>query len=265
VHRGVYAVGRRQLTQKGRWIAALLACGQGAALSHDSAAELWGLVKANRRDESAESDPIHVTVPGDSRSRKGIKVHRRKAVNATTRHGIRVTTPAQTLIDVAPEWDRRELEQAIGEADLRRICSLKALRTSASNAGRAGAPLRAVIEPLTFRVTQSELERAFLRLVAKAGLPLPDTQARFGNTRVDFWWSDAGLVVETDGAQFHANAIQQTEDRKRDHAHIRAGRIPLRVTHWQVFKEPAETTALLADVFTSCRWRRESESTRRAA
>jgi hypothetical protein len=187
VHRGVYAVGRRELSQRGRWIAAVLACGEGAALSRDSAAEFWRLAKANRREQGAEPDAIHVSVLSRSRSRDGIKVHRRRALNAITRDGIRVTTPAQTLIDVAGAWDQPRLEQAIGEADLRRTCSLRTLRTAASKAGRPGAALRSVIERLTFRVTQSELERELLR-----------------------------LIVEADGARFHANAVQQMEDRRRD-------------------------------------------------
>jgi very-short-patch-repair endonuclease len=112
---------------------------------------------------------------------------------------------------------------------------------------------------------QSELERAFLRLVANATLPLPETQTRFGKSRVDFFWPTVGLVVETDGGRFHATAMQQTAGRERDQAHVRAGRTPLRITHAQVFFEAAETTALLADVFTACECRRESQSRRRAA
>lgn len=258
VHRGVYVVGRKELTQRGRWIAAVLACGDRAALSHDSAAAFWRLAKEPEGD-------VRVTVLGEGRSRDGIEVHRRQALTATTKNGIRVTTPAQTLIDVAPAWPTNDLEQAIGDAILRGLVTLRALRTAATKAGRPGAALRSVIARLTFRVTQSELEREFLRLVQKAGLPLPDTQTRFGRHRVDFHWPELALVVETDGAQFHATAIQQTEDRKRDQAHIRAGRIPLRLTHWQVFKEPAETTTLLVDVFTACEWRHASASNKRAA
>lgn len=258
IYTGVYAVGQLPLTRRGEWVAAILACGETAALSHDSAAALWKLTK--------EPDgPIHVSVLSQRRSRKGIVIHRRSALRSTTKDGIRVTTPVQTLIDVAGTWPQSQLEQAIGEADLRRLVGLRALRTAAAKAGRSGAPLRSVIERLTFRVTQSELEREFLRLMARAGLPLPETQQRFGRTRVDFYWPELGLVVETDGARFHANAIQQTEDRRRDQAHIRAGRTPLRITHWQVFREPAETAALLADVFTACQCRRRSASTKRAA
>lgn len=258
IYAGVYAVGQLELSRKGRWIAALFACGKTAALSHDSAAEFWELKRGF-------TTPIHVSVLIQRRSRDDIAVHTPSALNATTRDGVRVTTPAQTLVDVARGWSTADLEQAIGEATLRGLVTLQSLRTAASNAGRPGAPLRNVIERLTFRVTQSELEREFLRLIAKAGLPLPETQTRFGRYRVDFYWPAINLVVETDGGRFHATARQQAEDRRRDQAHIRAGRIPLRTTHWQVFKEPAETTALLADVFTACECRRRSASSKRAA
>src|SRR4051794_4148350 len=149
IYPGVYAVGRAELTQEGEWMAAVLACGDTAALSHDSAAALWGIAKRAKT-------PIHVSVLVDSRSRNGIEVHRRKELSTTTHKRIRVTTPAQTLIDIAHTWSQSDLEQAIGEADLRRRVGLKALRTAATKAGRSGAPLRAVIDRVTFRVTQSE-------------------------------------------------------------------------------------------------------------
>jgi very-short-patch-repair endonuclease len=101
---------------------------------------------------------------------------------------------------------------------------------------------------VTFRVTQSELEREFLRLLKRTGLPLPNTQTRFGKHRVDFHWPQLGLVVETDGGSFHRTASQQEADRRREQAHIRAGRTPMRLTHRQVFKDPEETAALLAEV-----------------
>lgn len=258
IHRGVYAVGRRELTREGRWMAAVLACGEDAALSHDSAAALWRI----GRDPSGS---VHVSVPRSRRSRPGIEIHRRTALHTTTHQGVPVTTPAQTLIDVAATWERGRLEQAIGEADLRRIVGLQTLRTAATKAGKSGAALRTIIDRLTFRVTQSELERELLRLLARYGLPLPQTQTRFGRARVDFFWPELDVVVETDGAAFHRSAVQQAADRKRDQEHLRAGRTPMRLTHAQVFCEPAETAALLADVFTECECRRGSRSTKRAA
>jgi very-short-patch-repair endonuclease len=216
---------------------------------------LWRLLKR-------PAEPVHVSVLSRSRSRDGIEVHRRRALVTTRRDRIRVTTPARTLIDIATS---RDIEQAIGEAVLRRLVSLEALRTAATKAGRSGAPLRRVIDRATFRVTQSELERAFLRLLAKASLSLPATQQRFGKYRVDFYWPEIGLVVETDGGRFHASALQQLEDRRRDQAHIRAGRMAMRLMHWQVVHEQAETTALLVDVFTACQCRHGSASSERAA
>jgi very-short-patch-repair endonuclease len=257
IYPGVYAVGQLELTQKGKWMAAVLACGNHAALSHDSAAALWGLAKP--------AATIHVSTLGECRSHHDVEVHRRQALLRVRRDEIPTTTPAQTLIDLARTWDQPQLEQAIGEAVLKRLVSLKALRTAATKAGKSGAALRSVIDRVTFRVTQSELEREFLRLLERDGLPLPETQQRFGRTRVDFYWPDLEIVVETDGGRFHADAFQQLEDRRRDQEHIRAGRTLLRLTHWQVFHEPTETTALLVDVFTTCKWRRRSRSTRRAA
>jgi very-short-patch-repair endonuclease len=242
IHRGVYAVGHPNLTQEGKWMAAVLACGDTAALSHDSAAELWRLTRRK------PTTPIHVSSLDGSRSRTGIEVHHPKELNATTHEGVRVTTPAQTLIDIAHTWPQPELEQAIGEADLRRLVGLRALQNGAIRAGRRGAPLRRVIERVTFRVTQSELEREFLRLLVRAGLPLPESQKRFGKHRVDFWWPDMRLVVETDGGAFHRTAAQQTADARRGQEHIRAGRFPMRITHGQIFHDAAGTTALLVDV-----------------
>jgi very-short-patch-repair endonuclease len=252
---GIYAVGQLPLTQEGEWIAAVLACGDTAALSHDSAASLWRIARR-------PTAPIHVSVLSQRRSRNGIELHRRAELEATTRDGIRVTTPAQTLIDIAASPD---IEQAIGEAILKPLVTLKALRTAATKTGRSGAALRRVIDRVTFRVTQSELEREFLRMLERADLPIPETQARLGTTRVDCYWPDIGLVIEADGGRFHATAFQQTQDRKRDQAHLRAGRTPMRITHWQVFHDQAETLALLVDVFTACQCRPGSRSTKRAA
>src|SRR3954471_10784329 len=114
VYRGVYAVGRRELSREGRWLAAVLACGDDAALSHDSAAALWEITRRS-------SKYVHVTVLGESRSRADIKVHYRSALNATTHKRIPVTTPEQTLVDLARTWPPSEVEQAIGEAHFRRL------------------------------------------------------------------------------------------------------------------------------------------------
>ena len=112
--RGVYAVGRPQVTEEGRWMAAVLACGENSVLSHASAALLWGVVRRRERT-------IHVSVPVSKRIRRpGIKVHRRSSFSprdVTRRHGIPVTTPAATIVDIAATETERRLERAVNEAD----------------------------------------------------------------------------------------------------------------------------------------------------
>lgn len=209
VHRGVYAVGRAELSREGEWTAALLRCGwDDSALSHDTAAAVWKLTKNESRE------PIHVATRGRSRSGNGLVVHRATELNATTTDGLRVTTPAQTLIDLARIWPTTRVEAAIAEADLRRVVSIQHLQKSASNGGRNAAALRAIIGKATFRVTQSELEREFLRLVQQAGLPVPETQHRFGRTRADFYWHNAtSWSKPTEAAPIEQRSSRRRTDR----------------------------------------------------
>jgi very-short-patch-repair endonuclease len=247
VHAGVYAVGRPELTRLGRWMAAVLACGPFAVLSHDSAAELLGIW----RGESAE---CHVLVASASPHRHaGLRVHRRPSLNApdiTTRHRIRVTTPACTLIDLAARHPRGDIEGALNEADLRRLIDLRALRNQLDKTpGRPGlAKLRVTIDRRTFTFTRSELERYFLRIARRAGLPKPLTRTYVNGFEVDFYWPDLGLVVETDGGAFHRTPAQQAADRRRDQAHTAAGLTPLRFTHGQIKYEPSYTEEILTTV-----------------
>jgi very-short-patch-repair endonuclease len=108
--------------------------------------------------------------------------------------------------------------------------------------------LRDVLDRATFALTDSELERWFLAIAHRAGLPKPLTQQRVNGYRVDFFWPDLGLVVETDGLRYHRTATQQQSDRIRDQAHSAAGLTPLRFTHAQVMFEPAEVARVLESV-----------------
>src|SRR5438874_6011185 len=111
-YRGVYAVGRRELTQEGEWMAAVLACGEGAALSHESAGALWGIRPAKRNTRP------HISLPLSRRSSvPRVVPHRRAALNTTTRKRIPTTTPTDTLIDLAATLTERQLEAAVNEAD----------------------------------------------------------------------------------------------------------------------------------------------------
>jgi very-short-patch-repair endonuclease len=242
LYRGVYAVGRPELTQLGRWMAAILAKGPAAVLSHRSAASLYGIAQQ-------KGNAIHVAVPAHSRRRssRGISVHRRTELRATTRQGVPTTTIEDTLIDLAIDLSSDALEQAINEADKRDLVDPEALREAVAETRRPGAAaVRSVMDG--FVRTDSPLERAFLRIVKKAGLPRPRTQAHVNGHRVDFFWPELKLVVETDGLRYHRTAVQQAADRQRDHAHFLAGLTALRFTHGQVKGDATHVEALLRRV-----------------
>lgn len=246
VARGVYAVGRPQLSRHGIWTAAVLGCGQDAVLSHESAAALWGI-------RSHEHDQIEVSVPLEVRRRRpGVRVHRRalEPSELTSRHGIPVTALHRTLLDLARTLRRDDLEAAINTADKYDLTDPEQLReTLESYAGRPGvAVLRTILDRRTFLLTDSQLERRFLPIARRAGLPLPRTGQRVNGFRVDFYWPDLGLVVETDGLRYHRTPAQQGRDRLRDQAHVAAGLTALRFTHAQVRYEPAYVQSTLAAV-----------------
>jgi very-short-patch-repair endonuclease len=179
-------------------------------------------------------------VPNASdRRRSGIRIHRRPGLSlaeVTCHEGIPVTTPVLTLIDLASRLDERLLERAVNEADKLDLVDSSVLRAALdAYAGWPGvARLRELLDLRTFRLTDSELERLFLPLVAKAGLPLPLTRQHVNGFRVDFLWPELRLVVETDGLRYHRTPAQQARDRLRDQAHLAAGFTPLRFTHAQV-------------------------------
>lgn len=236
----VYAVGRPDLTQEGVWMAATLTCGEGAVLSHQSAAELWGI---RRR----RPGPVHVSVPSprDPR-RRAVKVHRRRAVTGTQRDGIPVTTPAQSVIDIAPDLTERQLERVIDEADKLDLLSPKALREAAAPAaGKGAAIVRGLLDKRAFLLTDSDLERRFLKISRTAGLEDPETQVTVNGHRVDFFFRAKNLVVEADGGRYHRTPTQQRRDRIRDHAHALAETKSVRFTHGQIAHEPDYVAEIL--------------------
>ncbi|MGH2988120.1 MAG: type IV toxin-antitoxin system AbiEi family antitoxin domain-containing protein [Solirubrobacterales bacterium] len=245
IHRGVYAVGRPRLTRHGLWMAAVLACGPSAVLSHESAAALWGLRPQGRPE-------IEVSVrTGRARTRRRIVVHRRANLGArdvTVRDRIPVTTPICTLVDIALALDREELEAAINAADRRELVGPDRLRRALNELPRRPgvANLREALDRRTFTLTDSALERRFLPLARDAGLGQPLTGVRLNGFKVDFYWPDLGLVVETDGLRYHRTPAQQATDRLRDQAHTAAGLTSLRFTHAQVRYQPGHVRSTLA-------------------
>lgn len=244
----VYAVGRRELTQRGVWMATVLSCGRGALLSHTSAAELWGIRPHGRGWPE-------VSIPSDRSigRRDRMRVHRRAGLDeasVTRRLAIPVTSPSLTLIDLSPRLTQSQLERAVNEADRLDLLDPESLREELARAGRRPgiAVLRRLLDPLTFLLTDSELERRFLPLARAAGLPVPVTGARVSGYRVDFYWPNLGLVVETDGLRYHRTPSQQAADRRRDQSHSAGGLTPLRFTYDQVAREPEQVRATLAAV-----------------
>jgi very-short-patch-repair endonuclease len=238
-------VGRPEVTDKGHWMAAVLACGGGAVLSHSSAAALWRIGKE-------QGGLMEVSLPSSSRRRRpGLRIHRRPSLNPerdlTREYGIPVTTPVQTLIDMSLRLDRAGVERMINEADKYNLVHPPQLREALdARGGEPGvAKLRLILDRRTFRLTKEELERRFLPLARQAGLPAPLTGRFVNEFEVDFFWPHLGLVVETDGLRYHRTPAEQARDRLRDQTHTAAGLTPLRFTHEQVSYEPEHVLAVL--------------------
>jgi very-short-patch-repair endonuclease len=243
---GVYAVGRPDVGRFGQLMAATLACGPEARLSHRSAGELWRISPRTQgwTDVSVPSSSLH--------RRHGIRLHRRVEFG-TTRivKGIPVADPISVLIDLAAELPTDEVEDAVNEADRRDLIRTHRLRPALdAELSRPGVGrLKRILDAQTFSRAANALERRFLAIVRDAGLPAPDTQRRLGRYRVDFFWPELGFVVETDSLRHHRTAAEQAVDLGRDQAHARRGLRTLRFSHSQVFHRPDHVQAVLIDAF----------------
>jgi predicted transcriptional regulator of viral defense system len=255
IHRGVYTVGHSLLTMKGRWMAAVLACGEGAVLSHRSAAELSGLHRFDRQT-------IDVTTAGRTgRGRKGIDAHsardlRRSDVTAVS--DIPCTTVPRTLLDIAEVVNRRILERAINRAEILRVFDLGALEEVLSRAdGRRGvAALRAVLDEYTDpAITRSELEELVLAMCSQFGIRKPLANQwialKGGTFMVDFVWQQERFVLEADGRHVHGSRRAFEHDRERDQRLMLAGYRVMRCTWRQVINEPTELAARIAKLLAA--------------
>jgi very-short-patch-repair endonuclease len=230
LHRGVYAVGHRGITVEGRWLAAVLACGDGAVLSHRSAAGLWGLLRP-------VAAPVHVSVPTAAgvRQRPGIRVHRCASLQPAalgTRNRIRVTSVPRTLVDLRATADAGELHRATRQAEVLGLL---------------------VAEDATDARTNGELERKFLTLCRRAGFPEPEVNVLVAGHLVDFFWPAHCLVIETDGYRFHRGATAFEDDHARELDLLTAGCALRRFTYKQVTGRPSAVVAALAEALQSSR------------
>lgn len=252
--RGVYAVGWPQLTTKRRWMAAVLACGDAAALSHRSAAALWGI-----GTERPKIVDVSVRRRCELR-RPGLRVRGRPTLareDFVIHDCIPVTSPVRTLVDLATELSPLGVERAVNEADKRDLIDPERLRRALDHhEGEPGAPLlRKILDKRTFRLSDSDLEIHFRPIAAAAGLPTPRTKQIVNGFEVDFYWPDLGLVVETDGLRYHRTASSQTRDARRDRAHALAGMTPLRFTHYEIRHERSRVRAELNRIAETLRKR----------
>jgi very-short-patch-repair endonuclease len=213
IHRGVYLVGHTVAPPLAIEQAALLACGESAVLSHRSAANLWNLLPY------PASAPAWVTVPPE-RSAIRPRIHIRRARlmrrDVQIRHGLRLTKPPRTILDLSHSLSEEELEQVVAEAQYRRLASEAELRAQAEgNEGRRGvAKLRRVLDlPSGPQRTRSTGERAMLRLLRRADIGGFECNARIHGYEVAFLWRDAGVAVELDGWDGHSGRIAFERDR----------------------------------------------------
>jgi REase_MTES_1575 len=253
IHRTVYSLAPRELlSREGHFMAAVLACGPGAALSHRSVADLHGV----RRDASTKID---VTVPGTSHRRhQGVRLHRSLTLtpdDVTIVNGIPCATVARMFIDIAEVLPQRALERALDQAEILELFDLWAIQEQLErNAARLGAKrLRATLDEHIpgSTPTWNDFEERFLALARSAGLPDPEVNAWIvvpdgePAMRVDFVWRAGRLAVETDGRATHGTRQAFERDRRRDQRLTVARWRPVRVTWRQLTRSPAQVTETL--------------------
>jgi very-short-patch-repair endonuclease len=205
MHRGVYAFGAPSRAPEQRWAAALLAAGEGSALSDKSAAAFYGQLPPR--------EVVEVVAPARRRGDDRLRIRTPKRFEAVERNGLTVTSPAQTLLDLAAAgWPIDRMAHDLAASN---TVSLDALRTFARN--RRGEPgATKLAQALAMPHTRSEWERKFLRWTKANGLPVPVMNDDIGPLEVDAHWPEHGLVVELDTEQTHGSAWKQRDDADRD-------------------------------------------------
>jgi len=252
VHHGVYSlVDPVLLTRNGRFMAAVLACGDGAVLSHRAAAALHNLGLVIRAR-------IDVTAPGSrGRGRSGIRVHSAATLaprDLTVIDNIPVTALARTLLDVAEDAIRRDVERALDRAEQQRLLDMTVIGDVLRRAGgRRGAEILADVlqqHKIGSTLTRNDLEEAFLRICRHARLPPDHVNAWIpypegGGAEADFIWRQQRLIVEVDGRDIHTTRRAFESDRRRDQRLATLGHRVVRFTWRQVIHHPDQVATTL--------------------
>ena len=220
-------------------MAAVLACGPFAALSHGSAAALWRIVPR-------WPSPTHVTAPGERRH-PGIHVHRSSQADATTHYGIRVTTPLRTLVDLADVLNPYQLTRALNEAQVLRLVTTAELATLLTRyPGRRTSQLTP-----QEGATRSHLEDRFVRFLKRHRLPLPELNQQIAGHEVDAVYREQRLVIELDSRQFHTTPRAFEQDRDRDADLLNAGFSTLRITDHRLKHQATSEAKRLKEILRS--------------
>ena len=238
LHRAVYVVGPGPPTPRGRWLAAVLAAGEGALLAHTNAAALWGIAKSR-------GSRIDVTIPANRRAKlDGVRIRRCRRIHPddiSLVDSIPVTSAERTVCDLATVLPYADVKRAFEQAERLRILDHRKLREAAQRmrGTRGAATMRQLLgyDPRPATETKSELEVALLELVTAAGLPPYQRNVSILGHDIDAFWPQANLIVELQSYTWHSDP----EAFERDHAKLAelrlAGFEVHAFTHRQVTKE----------------------------
>ncbi|MEA2220947.1 MAG: hypothetical protein QOJ35_3573 [Solirubrobacteraceae bacterium] len=243
IHQGVYAVGHEAITLRGRFMAAVLACGDGAVLSHAAAGALWGFLTWDERLPE-------VTVVGSGgRRRPGLRIHRARGLDprdVRRNLAIPVTTVERALLDLADDLPDKGLRRATRQAQAMNLTNVRLIADVLTRAdGRRGARRLARLIADGPAPTRSELEDVVLDLVVAAGLARPQINRRLGRVYPDLRWPQERLTVECDGRAWHAGKLATEDDAERQARLEADGERVLRVTWQQVVAQPQLTVRRL--------------------
>jgi very-short-patch-repair endonuclease len=243
VHRGVYAVGHPALTLTGRFVAAVLACGDDSSLSFFSSGAYWSFMRWEER-------LIDVTVVGTTtRGIAGVRVHRARSLDPRDvwhRDGMRVTSPARTLLDLAAVLPPEALRRAARQAQAERRVNIHQLREilARSNGHRGVAALRAIVDDGP-TPTRSDLEDALLDLLDDAGIERPEVNAplRLDGRRIvpDYLWRARRITIEADSRRWHDDPLTRRNDSDKQAILEANDYRVLRITDRQITDHPQQT------------------------
>jgi very-short-patch-repair endonuclease len=242
IHAGVYAAGHRALTDHGRWMAAVLACGPRAVLSHHSAAALWGL--------PVRDNGLSRVIAPTAHKHRCVVVHRAALApqDTTTRHRIPVTSVARALADCAHLLDAHTFHRAVKEAQFRDLWNDAQIHDALTR--RYSRRLHDYIGDDT--LTQTELEDAFLKICRRHRIPTPVTQHGV-KPRIDFLWPDQHLIVEVDGWEAHRTRTAFQDDRTTTNALQLQGFLVLRYTYADITRRPELVAAQVLQALSAPR------------